>query len=923
MIDKNLIKLDQTRNSLFKEISLKTLATGYLQAGEGPQEALARASAAFADDLDHAQRLYDAASQHWFMFSTPILANGGTEKGLGISCFLQNVQDSIGGISKHYNESIFLTINGGGLGGYWGNLRTSGEGSKSNGMIPFMKVMDSLMLAGNQTDTRRGAYAAYLDVSHPEIEEFIDIRDPNGDHNRRCLGLGFHHSVVIDDKFMDAVKSKGDYDLIDPHTKQVKKTVKALDIWKKILNTRRKLGEPYLMFKDTANYYLPINLAKKGLVVAQSNLCLAPETKILTKEFGYKEISKLSDKSVNVWNGKEWCSVTPTKTGTDREVITLKFSNGAAFDVTPNHKFFVVEDYGGEYVEVEAKDLLVGDKLVKFSNPIPQDHNINLTTAYVNGFYSADGCFYNDTQMVYLYGEKKTLLQRILNEAEPVSINLDSGGDRHIVKYKNTLMEKFFVPQGNWSIRTKVEWLAGLLDGDGTVARNGKTQSLQVASTNNQFLTDIRHMLGELGVSAKVRFTREAGKYNLPDGKGGLKAFDCEPVWRLLITEAGVQQLLSLGLNCSRLVIETRTPNREASQFVKVEAIENNGRKTDTFCLTEPKEHKFVADGILVSNCNEIFLPTGVDYAGNNRTAICCLSSLNIAKFDDWKDHAPQLIEDLVRMLDNVITHFIENAPPEAKQAIYAAMMTRDIGLGAMGFHHYLQTKMIPYESSAASDINSNVFYIISKYANAASIKLGDEKGPYLDAYGPDGEVQDRSRNAHKLALAPNASSGIICGNTSPQCELYHANAFKHTNNSGSFLSKNPVLEQLLNEKGYNTDDVWKSIIGAEGSVQHLDCLTDDEKLVFKTAFEVDQMWVVEHYASRQPYICQGQSLNLYWDDPSPKELHEVHMSIYDKKLKGAYYLRSRAKKSNERISIVKSRETVDPTMISCAMCQG
>lgn len=593
MIDKSLIKLDYTRDSLFPNIALKRLKDSYLAADEtSPQEGLARAAAAFCDDVEHAQRMYDYASKHWLMFSTPILANGGKKGGLGISCFLQNVPDTLEGLTKHFEESVFLTANGGGLGGYWGNIRTAKNGGKGNGMVPWLKVMDSLMLAGNQTETRRGSYAAYLDVSHPEIEEFVDIRDPNGDHTRRALGLGFHHAVVLPDEFMLAVEADAPWDLIDPHSKTVMKTVKARDLWIKILNARRKTGEPYMMFVDTANSELAQHIKDKGLRIHQSNLC------------------------------------------------------------------------------------------------------------------------------------------------------------------------------------------------------------------------------------------------------------------------------------------------------------------------------------------NEIYLVTGEDYNNKNRTAVCCLTSLNASKLDEWQEHVEQMLDDLVRFLDNVLEHFIQNAPPEASQAAYAASMTRDLGIGMMGFHHLLQSRSIPFESSQASTLNEELFYLVRKYAVKASRKLGLERGFYPDAYGKDGYVH-KQRNLHLLAIAPNASSAIVCGNTSPSCEPYRANAFKQTTLSGSDFTKNPVLETLLTEKGFNTSEVWKSIVANDGSVQHLDFLSDHEKLVFKTFFELDQLWVVEHAAVRQKYIDQGQSVNLAIDTHlTAKEVNEIHLSAWRKKLKGLYYLKSRAQKSSERISVVKSRETVAADAVNCLFCE-
>lgn len=597
-VDKKLIKLDLSRDELFPEISLTTLKDRYMLPDErSPQEAFARAAAAFADDLEHAQRLYDYASKHWFMFSTPILANGGRgDKSLPISCFGGYVEDTLEGIFNSYQETGMLTARGGGTSSYWGKVRTNHvKDSKSNGKIPFIKVLDTLMLATSQSGTRRGSHAVYIDCNDPDIEEFVEIRDPTGgDHQRRCLGIGFHHAVCVTNEFKLAIKQNNDWPLIDPATKEVTKVIKARDLWKKIISTRRKTGEPYLLFTDAANAGYPEHLKKKGLKISASNLC------------------------------------------------------------------------------------------------------------------------------------------------------------------------------------------------------------------------------------------------------------------------------------------------------------------------------------------SEIMLHSGPDYAGKNRTFICCLSSVNHAKFEEWKDYGPQMYEDLIRMLDNVLDYFIEHAPQEASQAVYSAQMTRDIGLGSMGFHHYLQENGIPFESQRALDV-TNMFYALhSKWALAASAKLGEEKGYYPDAYDADGRLVHKQRNATTMAIAPNASSGIICGNTSPSREPFPANAYKHSTLSGSFLSKNPALVKLLESKGLNNDVIWSSIIAQDGSVQHLDCLTDDEKLVFKTFVEIDQMWVVEHAAIATLFFDQGQSINLKFPASATiKEINAVHMSAWDKGLKALYYLRSTVVKSNEKLSIVKSRETVDPDMIGCVMCEG
>ena len=251
--------------------------------------------------------------------------------------------------------------------------------------------------------------------------------------------------------------------------------------------------------------------------------------------------------------------------------------------------------------------------------------------------------------------------------------------------------------------------------------------------------------------------------------------------------------------------------------------------------------------------CSEITLPTSED-----RTAVCCLSSVNLEEFDEWK-HDDNFIPDLIRMLDNVISYFIENAPMHLVRAVYSASRERSLGLGAMGFHAYLQRHNLPFESASAKGANMKMFQHIKWRAKDATKKLAEERGECPDGVGYG------VRNAHLLAVAPNASSSIICGNTSPSIEPYRANAFTQKTKTGSALLKNPFLEKLLEEKGENNDETWKSVITSNGSVQHLDCLTEYEKDVFKTAVELDQRWIVEHAADRQEHICQAQSVNMFF----------------------------------------------------------
>ena len=618
------IEIDYDKEKTFDKFSLDTLKDRYFWNGEThAQEALARASvyaATYKGETDYelAQRLYNYSSNRWFMFSTPILSNGGTTRGLPISCFLNYVPDSRDGLSAHYNENIWLASSGGGIGGYWGAVRSNGipttHGSRSTGSIPFMHVVDSLMLAFNQGTTRRGSYATYLDVSHPEIEEFINMRkESGGDINRKNLNL--HNGVNITNAFLEAVKNNEDWRLIDPKTNKAVKVINARDLWWQIIHARAETGEPYMVNVDTCNEALPKGQKELGLKILQSNLC------------------------------------------------------------------------------------------------------------------------------------------------------------------------------------------------------------------------------------------------------------------------------------------------------------------------------------------SEITLATDEE-----RTAVCCLSSVNLEHFDDWsKDES--FIDDLITMLDNVIEHYIENAVDTAQlggysanfkrftnhikegkegfaKSAYSAYRERSLGLGAMGFHAYLQSKRIPFEGLFATSFNHRAFSHIKQKAVDATERLAELRGECPDLHGSN------KRNAHLLAVAPNASSGIICSGTSPSIEPYRANAYTHKTLSGSYQVKNKFLEKLLRSKGLKgkkLENTWKDISGKDGSVQHLDILTDEEKDIFKTANEINQIWIIEHAHQRQEYICQAQSVNLFFTLPKATEdqkVHDEYMQYVNdvhwygmNKLKSLYYFRSNAARSVENVNVKVPRIKLDE--VDCIACEG
>jgi len=562
MTGRHQVHVDRSRDALLTDFGRATLSDRYLMPEEGFQDLFARVASYYGDDAAHAQRLYDYISKLWFMPATPVLSNGGTNRGLPISCFLNEASDSLDGIVGLWNENVWLASKGGGIGSYWGNLRSIGEKvgavGKTSGVIPFIRVMDSLTLAISQGSLRRGSAAVYLPVWHPEIEEFIEIRRPTGgDPNRKALNL--HHGILVSDAFMRAVEADEAWPLLSPKDGAVVRSISARGLWIRILTARIETGEPYLIFSDHVSRAQPDHHKLAGLEVKTSNLC------------------------------------------------------------------------------------------------------------------------------------------------------------------------------------------------------------------------------------------------------------------------------------------------------------------------------------------SEITLPTGRDQHGRERTAVCCLCSLNLETWFEWEKH-PTFIEDVMRFLDNVLQDFIDRAPSEMAKAKYSAMRERSVGLGVMGFHSFLQALNVPWESVVAKVWNKRIFRHIRSGADAASYVLAEERGACPDA----AEYGVMERFSHKMSLAPTASISIIAGNASPGIEPIAANVFLQKTLSGSFTVRNRHLQKLLAEKGMDNDEVWSSITLTQGSVQHLDFLSADEKAVYKTAFELDQRWIIEHAADRAPFICQSQSVNVFLPaNVHKRDLHQIHFMAWKKGVKSLYYCRS------------------------------
>jgi ribonucleoside-diphosphate reductase alpha chain len=593
----NSIVVDYSRDSLFDELGIKRLRESYMREEEqSPQERFAYVSKAFGSNDKHAQRLYEYSSKHWLSYSTPILSFGRSKRGLPISCFLPYLDDSAEGLVDTLAEVNWLSMLGGGVGIGIG-IRSADD--KSVGVMPHLRTYDASSLAYRQGRTRRGSYAAYLDISHPDILLFLEMRKPTGDPNMRTLNL--HHGINITDDFMQLIEkcmldpnADDTWDLKDPHTKEVRDTISARELWQRILEIRMQTGEPYLHFIDTSNRMMPEFQKKLGLSIKQSNLC------------------------------------------------------------------------------------------------------------------------------------------------------------------------------------------------------------------------------------------------------------------------------------------------------------------------------------------SEIILPTD-----KKRTAVCCLSSLNLEYFDEWKDNK-QFLRDVAEMLDNVLQYFIDNAPSAISRAIHSARSERSIGIGALGFHAYLQKNNIAFESALAKSANMRIFKHIRKGLDNANIELGSERGEAPDTVGTG------RRFSHMVAIAPNASSSIIMGNTSPSIEPFRANAYRQDTLSGSSLNRNKYLDKIIKEKcdgdsklSYN--EIWSSIIANDGSVQHLEFLDEWTKDVFKTSMEIDQRWIVEHAADRQSHIDQAQSVNLFFrPDSNVKYLHAVHFMAWKMGLKTLYYCRSEKIGKADKVAKKIEREVIKELDLkaiaegdTCLACEG
>lgn len=841
----------------------------YLYQAANPKEQYQRIASTLAahtpDPQEWKDKFFDIMWKGWLSPSTPILANTGTNRGLPVSCAGSYIPDSIDGIYKAKHETAMLTKMGFGTAGYLGDVRPRGAqisvGGTSTGVMQVIEGFQRDMEYVAQGTARRGSWAGYLPIDHGDFNEVCTFLEQHPDGNN----IGWN----VSEEFIERLKS-GD--------------VEAVERYGKALKTKMVTGKGYFFFPDKAAAKRPLWYVDQGLDVKAPQLCVAPETLILTDK-GYEIISELEGEYVNVWNGEEWSNVQVKKTGENQELVTVNTNSGFSIDCTPYHKFYIQESgrRDGKVIEVNASQLKVGDKLIKLETPVIEGDKV-LNKPYENGFYSGDGCCVDGKARIYLYGEKRKLVDKFESKVQHY---VQENYDREYF-YVDGLKQKFFVPDASFRVKDRVDWFAGLLDSDGCLTTNGKSQTLQIASTQQGFLESVQLMLQTLGIQSKVVMAREAGVYELPanDGTGKLGDFECKKAVRLLVNGMGIVRLLELGMETFRLQPTGHIPNRDAAAFVKVESVVWAGRRDDTFCFTEPKRHMGVFNGLLTGQCNEIMLHSSKDF-----TYTCVLASMNIELFDEWKDTDAVFVATV--FLDCVCQEFIERAKniPGLEKAVAFTKNSRALGLGQCGLHSYFQKKMIAFESLEAHMQNLQIAKYIQNEAIKASEWLASVWGEpkWMKGYG--------RANTHLIAIAPTKSTALIMGGVSEGISPDTAMVYTQKSAGGEVDRVNPYLLKLMKEKGVYSKANVESIRDKMGSVQHVDWLTDEEKLVFRTAFEINQHTILRMAASRGKYVDQWMSLNLFFAAGEDESyINAVHKEAFlNPDILGLYYVYSMA----------------------------
>ena len=958
--------IDYQRDFMFDYFGFKTLERAYLLKKNGkvverPQHMWMRVAIQLhRDDLEKVKETYDALSLGYFIHATPTLFNSGTQHPQLSSCFLLTMDsDSIKGIYKTLSDCAQISKWAGGIGLAVHDIRArgsriAGTNGESTGIVPMLKVFNDTAKYVNQGGKRNGSFAIYLEPWHADIEEFLRLKLNQGAEEDRARDL--FYGLWIPDLFMKRVESDGNWTLMCPHecprlahvwgdkfeelyTKYEKegkgrKTIPAKKLWQMILDAQIQTGTPYLCYKDAANS--KSNQQHLG-TIKSSNLCVAPETMILTKD-GHRQIRTLQDKEVEVWNGTNWSKTVVRKTGENQKLVTVNLSNGGILTCTPYHKFLIHENYEDnrsikDSLRVDAQDLKEGMKLKKWSPPVI-DGKSEFPRAYTHGFFCGDGTYSNGRPVCSLYGGKVDLLPYL--EIKSTTGIPDAAGRLNTCLHEN-MPKKFVVPNEHYSMNSKLRWLEGISDADGSIARNGTNESLQISSISFKFLDDIRLMLLTMGVQSKVTKAFDARMTMLPDGRGHYKEFECKPLWRILVSSVSLYKLATLGFSPKRLKFEVREPQRNAEQFVKVECVIDNDRYDDTYCFNEPENHAGVFNGILTGNCTEI-----MEFTSPEESAVCNLGSLALPKFVEDGVFNFKKLRDYTRVLTRNLDIVIDRNYYPTEECLRSNMRHRPIGIGIQGLADVFAKMKLPWTSEAASRLNQEIFENIYFAAMTESCERAYEKGRYSHATHEvsggefptfkgsptsEGKLQcdlwgvkpitdylawdglremakAGVRNSLLVAPMPTASTSQILGNN--ECfEPFTSNLYTRRVLAGDFIVVNKYLVDELTKLGLWTTDVRTQIMANNGSIQGIAEIPEELREIYKTAWEIPQKTLINMARDRAPFICQSQSLNLFLAEPTYAKISSMHMYAWKQGLKtGCYYLRTKAVASAQKFTV-------------------
>lgn len=1005
--------LDYNRDYLIDYFGFKTLERAYLfrkksnnQIVERPQHMWMRVAICIhggddddADDdaeedkedkednhkLHRIKETYDLMSQKYFTHATPTLFNAGTVRQQLSSCYLLAIEeDSIDGIFNTLKDCASISKYSGGIGLHINNVRAKdshikGTNGKTSGLVPMLRVFNNTARWVNQSGKRNGSFAIYLETWHADIFDFLDLPKNAGGEEMRARDL--FYALWISDLFMRRVKDpNGVWSLFCPNEcpgladvwgdefeklyeqyeseGKARQTLLARDLWLAILDAQMETGKPYMVYKDASNR--KSNQQNLG-TIKSSNLCVAPETQILTNK-GHVEIHTLVNQEVTVWNGEEWSEVTVRKTGEDQDLMDIFTDDGVKLTCTPYHTFYIQGTTGSSVGQVMAKDLRPFDRLIPCEYPIIDGSDV-LMYPYTRGVLCGDG-INPSSNHCYLLGEQRQLLHHL-----DYASAMETAG-RIVVQLPPDLKNPQYplLPSHTCSLADKLQWFAGFCDVHGCI----KT-GLQVVSVKGDLLLSVKRMLQTCGINPKVKLSSTCVTSSVQK-------------YKLFVSLYELGRLLQLGFAPKRLLVsevsllEWGTLGKEHVTILKTEY---NNRVDDTYCFSEPKRHMGIFNGLVTGQCTEI-----IEYSDDQETAVCNLASIALPSFvnETTKEFNYEKLHQVTKVVAYNLNRVIDiNYYPTANTQ-RSNQRHRPVGIGVQGLADAFVLMDIPFHSDEAKHVNKLIFEtiyhaslersneiaierkrkilrrkqseqlgwldLLNRWEYEAFVKNIPGVGNYIEeahvgAYSSfstspasqgilqfdmwtnananantnanannnsssryDWEKLKTSirenglRNSLLVAPMPTASTSQIFGFN--ECfEPFTSNMYSRRTLAGDFVVINKYLVRELIQMGQWNEELKNNIVANKGSIQQLTMLPEHVRNKYKIVWEIPMKHVIDMAADRGPYICQSQSMSLWMAYPEYKNLTSMHFYAWEKGLKtGMYYLRRKARHQAQQFTI-------------------